>query len=78
MLHLMQYQISLLAQSTYSDGAIFVSKVHAEQPAQPTEAGVTSDVDDCDALRLRAPWFFNQPAQIVRVTGQQHDWAFQF
>jgi hypothetical protein len=68
----------VLAQSTYSDGAVFLSQVHADQPAQSAQAGVTSDMDDCHALRLRVLWFFNQPAQIVRVAGQQHDWAFQF
>jgi hypothetical protein len=35
-------------------------------------------VDDGNALRLRPPWFFNQPAQIIQVTGQQHDRALSF
>jgi hypothetical protein len=39
---------------------------------------VASHVDDGDPLRLRPPWFLNQPAQIIRVTGQQHDRALSF
>jgi hypothetical protein len=68
----------MLAECTYSKGAVFLSQVHADQPAQPTQCAVRSDMGDCDALRLRARWFFNQPAQIVWVAGQQHDWAFEF
>jgi hypothetical protein len=35
-------------------------------------------VDDGNALRLTSPWFFNQPAQIIRVTSQQHNRALSF
>jgi hypothetical protein len=35
-------------------------------------------VDDSNALRLTPPWFFNQPAQIIRVAGQQHNRALSF
>jgi hypothetical protein len=35
-------------------------------------------VDDGNALCIRPPWFFNQPAQIIRITGQQHDRALPF
>jgi hypothetical protein len=35
-------------------------------------------VDDANALCLRPPWFFNQPARIIRVAGQQHNRALSF
>jgi hypothetical protein len=34
------------------------------------------DHDDPPALALL--WLFHQPAQVVQVTGQQHDWSLQF
>jgi hypothetical protein len=35
-------------------------------------------VDDGDSLRLRPFWLFDQPVQIIRVAGQQHDRALEF
>lgn len=45
---------------------------------RPGEGRACLNADDSDSLRLRPLWFFDEPAQIVRVAGQQHDRAFQF
>jgi hypothetical protein len=36
----------------------------------------SSHVDDGGALCLRSACFLNELAEIVRIVGEQHDWAF--
>ena len=38
---------------------------------------VRSHLDDGDPLRLWPLWLFDEPVQIIRVAGQQHDRSFQ-